>query len=131
MPGKLISVFLVDDSGAFRRSVGRYVSQQHSCDLVGTASSGAEALARVAALQPDLVLVDIAMPGRNGIELARRLKSQGVPPRVVMVTVHDDPAYRAAAREAGADGFICKSDFTVQFLALLHELAERADAGPR
>lgn len=95
------------------------------------ASSGAEALARVPALQPDLVLVDIAMPEMDGFELARRLKSQGIPPRVVMVTIHDDASYRAAAGEAGADGFICKSDFTLQFLALLHELTERVDAGPR
>lgn len=121
---KGIRVFLVDDSDAFRRSAGRYLSRQPSCELVGMASSGAEALDRVPALQPDLVLVDVAMPEMDGLEVARRLKAQPLPPHVVMLTIHDHANYRAAAREAGADGFISKSDFTLQFLALLHGLAE-------
>jgi two-component system nitrate/nitrite response regulator NarL len=128
MPDKLIRVFLVDDSDAFRRSAGRYLSQLRSCELVGMASSGTEALARVAALQPDLVLLDIVMPGMDGFEVARRLKSQPSAPHVVMVTIHDDASYRVAAREAGADGFISKTDFTLQVLTLLHEMAERMNA---
>lgn len=80
------------------------------------------------ALQPDLVLVDIAMPGIDGLEVARRLKSQPSALHVVMVTIHDDASYRVAAREAGADGFISKSDFTLQVLTVLHEMAERMNA---
>lgn len=128
--GTTLRVFLVDDSDSFRRSAGRYLSRLGSCELVGTASSGAEALDCAAALRPDLVLVDIAMPEMDGLEVARRLKSQAVPPRAVMLTVHDDPRYRAAAREAGADGFIVKSDFTLQVVALLHELAQQGKEAP-
>jgi DNA-binding NarL/FixJ family response regulator len=130
MPDKLIRVFLVDDSDAFRRSAGLYLARQPSCELVGVASSGDEALARVPVLHPDLVLLDIAMPGTNGLEVARRLKSQPSAPHVVMVTIHDDASYRVAAREAGADGFIAKSDFTLRVLDLLRDLAEGAKPPP-
>jgi DNA-binding NarL/FixJ family response regulator len=121
---RAIRVLLVDDSDAFRQAAGRYLRHQALCNLVGTASSGDEALECVMLLQPDLVLLDIAMPGANGLEVARRMKSRLPAPRVVMVTIHDDATYRNAAREAGADGFITKSEFTVQILSLLRELAE-------
>jgi DNA-binding NarL/FixJ family response regulator len=125
---KRIRVLLVDDSDAFRQSAGRYLSRQPSCELVGVAASGDEALERVAALQPDLVLLDIAMPGLNGLEVARRLKRRAPAPHVVIVTIQDDANYRMAAREAGSDGFITKSDFTIQIVALLHELTDRSNA---
>ncbi len=127
MPERLPNVFLVDDSDAFRGSAGRYLSQMCSCELVGSACSGVEALARVAVLHPDLVLVDIAMPGMDGLEVTRRLKAQRLPPHVVMLTIHDDANYRAAAREAGADGFIAKSDFTIEVATLLREVADGTD----
>ncbi|HEY6930538.1 MAG TPA: response regulator transcription factor, partial [Thermoanaerobaculia bacterium] len=99
---KTVRIVLVDDSDAFRRSAGGYLTRQPSCVLVGTAASGVEALERVVVLRPDLVLLDIAMPDLNGLEVARRLKRIIPPPRVVMVTIHDDASYRLAAREAGA-----------------------------
>ncbi len=124
-----IRVLLVDDNEAFRASAGRFLSRQACCDLVGTASSGEEALARVGSIHPDLVLLDVAMPGLNGLEVTRRLKQSGDPARVVMVTIHDEADYRIAAHEAGADGFIVKTDFTLQVISLLRDLAG-AETGP-
>ena len=119
-----VRVFLVDDSESFRFSAGCYLARQASCGLVGVASSGEEALDRVEAARPDLVLVDVAMPGMNGFEVVRRLKREAAAPQVAMITVHDNAGYRHAAREAGADGFITKSEFTWQVLLVIRGVAE-------
>ena len=130
MTPRALRVLLVDDSDAFRRSAGRYLSHQGNCELVGTASSGNEALQKVAALHPDLVLLGVVMPDMDGLEVARRLRSQSSPPRVVMVTTQDDALDRKSAREAGADGFITKSNFALQIIELLGDIAEKEEGNP-
>ena len=62
-------------------------------------------------LAPDIVLIDLIMPVMNGLDATRQIKSGLTPPRVIIVTMHDDPGYRRSAELAGADGFIFKADF--------------------
>ena len=124
-----VRVFLVDDSESFRVSAGCYLARQSACGLVGVATSAEEALDRLPESEADLVLVDVGLPGMSGFELVRRLKVRPNAPRVAVITVHDDAAYRDAARAAGAEGFIAKSEFTWQVLLVIREVAEGLRAG--
>lgn len=68
------------------------------------------------------MLMDLVMPGMNGLEATRRIKTQSGAPRVVILTLHDDLEYRAATKAAGADGFIAKSEFCTEVLPSTHRL---------
>jgi two-component system invasion response regulator UvrY len=115
-------IVLVDDSPRFLRLLERALAAEPRLRVVGRARSGAEALAQVARLQPDLVLMDLALPGMNGIEATRRLKAQGGAPQVILVTLYDTPQHRAAAEAAGVDHYLCKATLHTDFWPLLNEL---------
>jgi DNA-binding NarL/FixJ family response regulator len=115
----LLRILLVDDSTEFLRSAEHFLSLDPSLEVVGLATSGAEALEQTARLTPDLVLMDLSMPGMSGLEATRRLKALTHPPRVVILTLHDEPEYRAALAEARADGFVIKGQLGSELLPLL------------
>ena len=117
-----IRVLLVDDNPAFLDIAARELVADGRVQIVGRAQSGEDALAQVQRTQPDLVLLDIALPRMNGLKVTRQLKAQPVAPRVVLVTIHDTPDYRAAGVTAGADGFIAKEEFDTQILPLVEML---------
>lgn len=76
--------------------------------------SGEEAVGKSVELQPDLVLMDLAMPGIGGLDATRKIKSGINPPRVIIITIHEGDEYRKSAEEAGADGFISKSELHIK-----------------
>ena len=122
-----LRILLVDDSPAFLHAATRALAPDSRIDIVGKASSGHEAIALVPQVQPDVVLMDVAMPGMNGFEATRQIKAQPNPPRVFVLTSHDLAHYRTAAEAAGADNFVNKADFGTELLPLIDNmLAERA-----
>ncbi len=68
------------------------------------------------------VRMDLAMPEINGLEATRRIKAQSSSPHIIILTVYDNPEYQTAAKDAGADGFIAKLEFTRQLLPLVYAL---------
>jgi DNA-binding NarL/FixJ family response regulator len=114
-----LRVLLVDDSPEFLESAARFLALHQELRIVGRAASGQAALEQVATLNPDLVLIDLAMPGMNGLEATRQIKAQPTAPRVVIMTLYDVAEYRTAARGASADGFIAKSSIRSQLLPML------------
>ncbi len=80
------------------------------------------AFVQAAASAPDLVLMDMVMPGMNGLEAVLRLKQGSDAAKAVIVSLHDSESYRAGARTAGADAFVCKRDFVAEMPALLETL---------
>jgi two-component system invasion response regulator UvrY len=110
---------LVDDSAEFLESAEYFLRNQSNVEVVGRALDGNRALEEVDRLSPDLVLMDIAMPGLSGLEVTQRLKARASGPMVVLLTLYDIPEYRAAAVSVGADGFISKADFCSGVLELL------------
>jgi DNA-binding NarL/FixJ family response regulator len=122
------SVLIVDDNPMFREQTREWLSREHDLEVVGSAGSAAEAIALVERLRPAVVLMDIAMPGLSGIEATRRLKRLPDPPAVLVLTLHDEPAYRAAALAAGADGFLGKDDFATELLPCLRRVCRAAAA---
>jgi two-component system response regulator AlgR len=101
-----IRVLIVDDEPPARERLGRMLADVPAVTVVGEAGNGADAIAAAARLAPDVVLLDIRMPGMDGIEAARHLGTLAEPPAVVFVTAHDEHAL--AAFEAQALGYLLK-----------------------
>jgi DNA-binding NarL/FixJ family response regulator len=119
-----LRILLVDDNAQFLESAARALTAVPSIEIAGRALSGHEALEQVTQLQPDLVLMDVAMPNMNGLEATRHIKARPNAPRVVILTLHDAPEYRAAAEAVGADDFVSKAEFDAQVLPLIHALRD-------
>lgn len=122
---KRVRVLLVDDSSEFLRHAGAFLMELPAVDLVGWAYLGQEALDLVPTMDVDLLVLDVSLPGMSGLEVTRRVKAMATPPRVVLVTLYDEPAYRFAAEEAGADGYVTKKDLVARLPALIEELFPR------
>ena len=117
----MASVMVCDDAALHRDTVRRVVSLLPGIDRVITAGSGEEAIARFEADRPDLVLMDVRMPGIGGVEAARRLMSTHPGATVVMLTVATDPEAVGWAVVSGARGYIAK-DATREELAAMISL---------
>lgn len=119
-----IRTILVDDSPEFLEAAMRFLSSDPQIEIVGSALSGEEAVQQVNTLNPELVLIDLAMPGMGGLEATRQIKTQINSPRVIILTLYDNKEYRLASEAVYADGFITKSEFGVELLPLIHSLFE-------
>lgn len=117
-----VRILLVDDNDDFRREAARFLAAEPSCQVVAFAASGAEAIETAEQIGPDLILLDISMPGMNGLEALARIKAQPGAPKVIIVTLHGSPSYRTASESAMADGFLSKVDLVRDFRALLFTL---------
>ncbi len=104
----MLTVFLVDDHEVVRRGVADLVNDEDDLTVIGQASSVAEALARVPALKPDVVVLDIRLPDGNGVELCRELKSRLPDLNCLMLTSFTDEQAMMDAILAGAGGYVIK-----------------------
>ncbi|MCU0294847.1 MAG: response regulator transcription factor [Candidatus Nanopelagicales bacterium] len=118
----MTSVLIVDDAPAVRDGLRRLVSTLPGVVTVSLASSGEEALARCAMERPDLVLLDVRMPGMNGLECARRLLHADPSVRIVMLTAGDDPQMVATAVANGAAGYISKDATRLELGMAVHHV---------
>jgi DNA-binding NarL/FixJ family response regulator len=100
-------ILIADDFKPVHTLVAKLLG--NSFEVVGTVSDGRAVIQAVLELKPDLVILDISMPGKNGLEVARELKSLANPSKVVFLTVHRDDAIVAACLSAGAQGYVVKS----------------------
>ena len=116
-------LLLVDDHALFREGLKSLFSYEEDFEVVGEAASGEDALTAARELMPDLVLMDIDMPGVNGIEITRRLTTEMPYVKVVMLTVHDEDDQLFEAIQAGAQGYLVKSIRSAEMLELLRGLA--------
>lgn len=117
-----VRTYLVDDSSEFLDAAIRFLSSDPQIEVVGSALSGQDALSQIPLMHPDLVLVDLGMPGMNGLETTCRIKELPDAPRVIIFTLHDNPEYRRASEAVNADGFVPKSEFGVQLLPMVYSL---------
>jgi two-component system, NarL family, response regulator NreC len=101
-------VLIADDHGLVRAGLRSILSSEPGMVVVGEAADGVQALELAAALQPMVVLADISMPPPDGIELARRLKTQQPDTKTLIVSMHEDPNMLADALSAGAAGYLIK-----------------------
>ena len=103
-----IRVLVVDDHALFRRGLEMVLAHEADIDIVGEASDGTEAVDQAAALLPDIVLMDVQMPKRSGIDACTAIKDVVPSAKIVMLTVSEDEADLYEAIKAGASGYLLK-----------------------
>ena len=112
-----IRVVIIDDQAPFRDAARLVVELADGFEVVAEAASGEDGVAAVAEHEPDLVLVDLVMPGIDGLETTRRIRALPHPARVVlMLSTYDPDEHRERALAAGADDFLAKGEFTPELL---------------
>ena len=119
----MISVLLVDDAPLLRMGFRMVLEAQPDVAVVGEAGDGAEAVALAAELRPDVVLMDVRMPGVDGIEATARISAAQLPSRVLILTTFDLDEYAFAALRAGAAGFLLKNAHPADLIAGIRTVA--------
>jgi DNA-binding NarL/FixJ family response regulator len=110
MPSQIVpaKILIVDDMLAVREALRWALGDVPELTIVGEAGNGQQALAQASQLEPDVVILDVELPGLDGYAVARSLKQFATPPFIIFLTVHSDPASRQRGFEAGGDAFIEK-----------------------
>ena len=109
-----VRVLIVDDQLPFREASRMVVEMTDGFLVAGEAENGEQAVEMAASLRPDLVLMDVQMPGINGLEATRRIMSLDDPPRVLVMSTHESGSYEEPALAAGAVAFLPKSTFSME-----------------
>lgn len=104
----MIRILLVDDNADFRRRVTGFLAAQPDLEVVGEAADGEEALLKARELEPDIVLMDVRMPGTNGISATQQIREQVPDVKVIILSRFDLQEYREAAIASGASGYVVK-----------------------
>lgn len=120
-----IRVMLVDDHELFRTGIASLLNAQPDMTVISQASDGLEAQYRASAIKPDLILMDINMPGVGGLEALNSIRSDLPQVTIIMLTVHDEDEKVFKALRAGANGYILKNTNSEDFLRMLRDA--RAD----
>jgi DNA-binding NarL/FixJ family response regulator len=114
-----VRVLTVDDQPLFRDAARAVISATPGFEPLAEVTSGEDALALLDRLRPDLVLLDISLPGIDGLETCRRLIASRPAPVVVLISADDDPLIRDTARAYGAAGFVAKKELRPGILRTL------------
>jgi len=117
-----IRVLLADSSRAFLNAATNFLAGHPDIEIVGTLVISSEVVAMSVKVTPDLVLIDMDMPDVSGLVVLVNLKALASPPRVVIVTDHDQPPYRDLAATLRADGFIAKREFCARVVPTIRAL---------
>ena len=116
------SILIVEDHEKVRRALRKLLELKFSQYQVIEASSGEEAVTLTLAEDPQLIIMDITLPGMSGIEATRRIRATSSSPPVVMFTVHEDDIYREEAQDAGAIAYVAKHALQSELLPKLSAL---------
>jgi DNA-binding NarL/FixJ family response regulator len=119
----MISVLLVDDHPVVIEGLRKLLEASGDIDVTGTANDASQALERARTLRPDVILLDLRMPGATGIQATRRLREQDYAGAVILLTSYGDQAYVRQALEAGADGYLLKSTPTDELIESIRSAA--------
>ncbi len=120
-----IRILVVDDAPDVVELICALLGWESAIEVVGTADNGFRAVAAVARLEPDLVLLDVNMPGMNGFAAATRLRTYYPSLKIVMASADADSAMPDVCRESGADAFLWKGDLTERLVCTIRSLFPR------
>ena len=122
---EFVRMLLVDDNPQFLEATIRFLSSFPDIHVIGNYHSAREAINQIDILNPDLILMDFALPDMNGVEATRLIKTKANSPRVIILTLYDNPEYRKASEAAYADGFVSKSDLGIELLPMINDLFQK------
>lgn len=111
-----LSVYLVDDHAVVRSGIKMLLDAKDHVTVIGEAESGEEALSKIPLAEPDIVVMDLTLPGMNGIETTRALHNAMPRTRFIALSMHEDPEYVQGFLEAGGSGYVPKSGVETQLL---------------
>jgi DNA-binding NarL/FixJ family response regulator len=117
-----MKILVVDDHAVVREGIRRLLASISGAEI-HEAGNSQEALTLCRSLVPDVVVLDINLDGSSGLELLRRLKSEEIPARIVMFTMHSEPSYAMRALKAGAAGYVSKSADADELVAAVKKVA--------
>src|SRR4051812_28863277 len=112
-----VRVVVVDDQSPFRRAMAAVVGATEGFAVVGEAGSGEESITTCSELHPELVLMDVNLPGMDGLEATRQLRALPSPPVVLLLSTYDADAGENFVVESGAAAYVTKSEFGPEWLA--------------
>ena len=118
-----IRVLLADDHGILRAGLRALLANERDIEVVGEAADGEEAVARAAALDPDVVVLDIAMPRLDGLEAARRIRDRGLRAKILILTVHAEERYLLPVLRMGGSGYVHKGGADTDLLDAIRTVA--------
>jgi two-component system response regulator NreC len=120
----LIRVVLVDDHAVVRSGLRLLLEKQDDIEVVGEAGNAKDAIFRARALKPDVILLDVVMPGESGIEVLPKLLKETPETRVLLLSMQDDPSYVREAFAAGASGYVLKEAADEEVVSAVREIAD-------
>ena len=117
-----VRILIVDDHDVVRQGLRSFLAVRPDWEICGEARTGDEAVQAVADLKPDLVILDITMPGISGLEAATRIRALGTAVRILIFTMHESPRIAIDVNEAGAHGFVQKSQASRDLILAVERL---------
>jgi DNA-binding NarL/FixJ family response regulator len=117
-----LRVLLVDDHALVRRGFRRLLEDDADIEVVGEAADGQQAEELAASLQPDVIVLDYALPGQNGALTARRILAAWPAVRILILSMHSEPSYVARSREAGASGYLLKNALDLELVQAVKQV---------
>ena len=112
-------VLLADDHKLFSEGLQRILQRQF--EVIGVIDNGRDLITAAERLRPDVIVADISMPSLNGIEATRRIRKTPHSPKIVILTMHEDPTYANAAFHAGASGYVVKRSASAEIIMAIQE----------
>src|SRR5687768_10275482 len=117
-----IRIMLADDHTLFRQGIRTLISVENDMEVVGEAANGNEAIEKAFELRPDVVLMDIGMPGLSSFEATRQIKKNRTETKVLFLTMYDDEDYLVEGMEVGASGYVLKDSPAPQLVAAIRDI---------
>ena len=115
-------IVIVDDHPLFRKGLAELIHSDGSFAVCGEAANASEAMDVIRKLDPDLMIVDLSLPGANGIELIKNIRAEYAKLPILVLSMHDESLYALRAMRAGADGYVMKHEAMTNVVQAIHEV---------
>jgi two-component system response regulator NreC len=122
--GNKIRILIVDDNPILREGLKSVLSHSPTFDIVGEAADGLEAVDSVEKFHPDLVLMDLSLPRKGGLDATREIKKKWPGIKIMIFSNYEIPEYRAAVSEAGADGYLSKDSSQAELIQSIQDILD-------
>lgn len=119
-----VSIVLADDHEIVRKGLRALLESEKDFRIVGEASDGLQTLEMVENLEPDMLVLDLMMPGMNGLEVARRIQMLDLPTRVIVLSMHKNEAYVMQALKAGVSGYVLKNSDMADIIQAIRQVID-------
>jgi len=122
--GKLKKVFIVDDHPLFREGLAQIISGEHGLTVCGRAGTAAEGLQGTARFKPDIVLLDITLPDRSGLEIIKLIQEAHPGVKILVISMHDEALYANRVLRLGGDGYIMKQEDPSEVVTAIQDILD-------